>query len=116
MLLLLQLLEWWKLLPFPLPEIAIPFPPKKNTPEVDSAVRSGLREIGIRRLVGIRATIQIIAFHQAFYPLLDHVNVWLEAVGELLDHFGDELLMGEMLSLSVLIWGVSIHPLSQTSA
>jgi hypothetical protein len=75
----------------------------------------GLSEIGVRRLIRIRAAIEIIAFHQAFYPLLDHVDVGLEAVGELLDHFCDELLMGEMLSLSNS-FGESVSIRSQNSS
>jgi hypothetical protein len=59
-------------------------------------------EISVRRFVWIRAAFEIFAFHQALYALLDHVDVGLEAVGELLDDFGDELLVGEVLSLSVV--------------
>jgi hypothetical protein len=112
MLLLLQLPDSLKtatlLHQLPQPDTAHTMTTKKtHTPEVGFGGQSGLGEIGVRRLVGIQAAIQIIALHQALDSLLDHVDVRLEAVGKLLDHLGDELLVGEMLSLSV-DWRVSI--------
>ena len=67
--------------------------PTKKTPWAD------LSKIGVRRFTRIGAPFQVFPFHQAFYPLLDHVDVGLEAVGQLLNHFRDELLVGKVFAL-----------------
>jgi hypothetical protein len=61
-----------------------------------------LGKVFIRRFTWIRPSLQVFSFHQALDPLLDHVDIWLEAVGQLLNYFGDELLVWEMFALPIM--------------
>ena len=56
--------------------------------------------ICIRRLVGIVSALNVLSINQSLDSFLDHVNVRLESGSQLLDGFGHELLMGEVLPLS----------------
>lgn len=58
------------------------------------------RKICIRRLVGICSAFNVLSINQSLDLLLDHVDVRLESGSQLLDGFGHELLMGEVLPLS----------------
>jgi len=56
--------------------------------------------IYIRRLVGIISALNVLSINQSLDSFLDHVNVRLESGRQLLDGFGHELLVGEVLPLS----------------
>lgn len=58
-----------------------------------------LCQVAIRRPLGILHALQILAFDQAFDLLLDHVDIGQEPCGQLLDDFGNELLVGKLLPL-----------------
>lgn len=55
--------------------------------------------VSICRAINVPDSLQILPLDQTFDLLLQEVDVGRETGGQLLDHFGDELLVLELLAL-----------------
>lgn len=69
-----------------------------------------LRKICIRGLVGICSALKVFSIYQSFDLLLDHIDIRLESGCQLLESFGHELLMREILPLSAALTSASTKP------
>jgi hypothetical protein len=59
-------------------------------------------KISVGRYLRILHPLQVLSLNQTLDSSLHHVQVWVEALSQLRDDFGEEVLVAELLSGSVL--------------
>ena len=64
-----------------------------------SSLSAHSSQVTIRWSIAFVHSLNVFTFDEAFDALLDHVDVGLEAGVELLDDFGQEVLVGELFAL-----------------